>query len=146
MCLLVYMCFFFSSRRRHTRCALVTGVQTCALPIFRIGSFSKSLSAAVRCGHIAARADWIEALADLRIATSMAGSPLSADLVHNVLTNGSYRRHLEAVRDRLARALANGAGRLRAVGVEPDWAHGGCGKNGSIRVESSDRRNLIKKK
>src|SRR3546814_7810231 len=29
------MCFFFfSSRRRHTRCALVTGVQTCALPIF----------------------------------------------------------------------------------------------------------------
>src|SRR3546814_5448574 len=28
--------FFFSSRRRHTRCALVTGVQTCALPIFSI--------------------------------------------------------------------------------------------------------------
>src|SRR3546814_7652182 len=27
------MRFFFSSRRRHTRCALVTGVQTCALPI-----------------------------------------------------------------------------------------------------------------
>src|SRR3546814_1752716 len=26
-------CFFFSSRRRHTSCALVTGVQTCALPI-----------------------------------------------------------------------------------------------------------------
>src|SRR3546814_6473877 len=30
MCVVV---FFFSSRRRHTRCALVTGVQTCALPI-----------------------------------------------------------------------------------------------------------------
>src|SRR3546814_9591365 len=32
-------CFFFSSRRRHTRCALVTGVQTCALPIsgLRVG-------------------------------------------------------------------------------------------------------------
>src|SRR3546814_4755023 len=28
--------FFFSSRRRHTSCALVTGVQTCALPIFAI--------------------------------------------------------------------------------------------------------------
>src|SRR3546814_3059666 len=27
------MCFFFSSRSRHTRCALVTGVQTCSLPI-----------------------------------------------------------------------------------------------------------------
>src|SRR3546814_2846109 len=33
--MLVYLLyvFFFSSRRRHTRCALVTGVQTCALPI-----------------------------------------------------------------------------------------------------------------
>src|SRR3546814_4996071 len=31
----IYICcvFLFSSRRRHTRCALVTGVQTCALPI-----------------------------------------------------------------------------------------------------------------
>src|SRR3546814_9300747 len=29
-----YLFFFFSSRRRHTRCALVTGVQTCALPIY----------------------------------------------------------------------------------------------------------------
>src|SRR3546814_11257067 len=29
--------FFFSSRRRHTRCALVTGVQTCALPISGAG-------------------------------------------------------------------------------------------------------------
>src|SRR3546814_3783836 len=28
-----FVIFFFSSRRRHTRCALVTGVQTCALPI-----------------------------------------------------------------------------------------------------------------
>src|SRR3546814_5528663 len=29
--------FVFSSRRRHTRCALVTGVQTCALPIWLLG-------------------------------------------------------------------------------------------------------------
>src|SRR3546814_3228663 len=34
ICSCVYIVFFFSSRRRHTRCALVTGVQTCALPIF----------------------------------------------------------------------------------------------------------------
>src|SRR3546814_2690737 len=31
--LTIFFVFFFSSRRRHTRCALVTGVQTCALPI-----------------------------------------------------------------------------------------------------------------
>src|SRR3546814_8110983 len=33
VCLLFCLCFFFSSRRRHTRCALVTGVQTCARPV-----------------------------------------------------------------------------------------------------------------
>src|SRR3546814_1838189 len=32
-CFTLSICLFFSSRRRHTRCALVTGVQTCALPI-----------------------------------------------------------------------------------------------------------------
>src|SRR3546814_3997416 len=33
---------FFASRRRHTRCALVTGVQTCALPIY-LRSFNKDI-------------------------------------------------------------------------------------------------------
>src|SRR3546814_7114450 len=42
---MITLCFFFSSRRRHTRCALVTGVQTCALPIcvlqrYVLGSYS----------------------------------------------------------------------------------------------------------
>src|SRR3546814_20368713 len=35
-----FFLFFFSSRRRHTRCALVTGVQTCALPISSRGDRS----------------------------------------------------------------------------------------------------------
>ncbi|MFE8583505.1 PLP-dependent aminotransferase family protein [Sphingomonas sp. NCPPB 2930] len=92
----------------------------------RIGSFSKSLSAAVRCGHIAARPDWIEGLADLRIATSMAGSPLAANLLHAVLTDGSYRRHVDGVRTRLARATARVAKRLRAIGIEP-WTDPAAG-------------------
>src|SRR3546814_3123996 len=36
----LFVSFFFSSRRRHTRCALVTGVQTCALPISRPARWS----------------------------------------------------------------------------------------------------------
>src|SRR3546814_9542875 len=38
--------FFFSSRRRHTVCALVTGVQTCALPISSLRSLSRGSSRA----------------------------------------------------------------------------------------------------
>src|SRR3546814_8714206 len=36
---MIYCVFFFSRSRRHTRCALVTGVQTCALPILMVGEF-----------------------------------------------------------------------------------------------------------
>src|SRR3546814_4974156 len=39
LCCYHFLVFFFSSRRRHTRCALVTGVQTCALPICTASSF-----------------------------------------------------------------------------------------------------------
>src|SRR3546814_15781206 len=38
------MYFFFTSRRRHTRCALVTGVQTCALPIYMLGASLQNAS------------------------------------------------------------------------------------------------------
>src|SRR3546814_2491048 len=47
--ILVFAFFFFSSRRRHTRCALVTGVQTCALPICSRASPAIPISAASCC-------------------------------------------------------------------------------------------------
>ncbi|WP_245656442.1 aminotransferase-like domain-containing protein [Novosphingobium naphthalenivorans] len=94
--------------------------------VIRIGSFSKSVTAAIRCGHIAARPDWIEALADLRVATSMSGNPLSADILHAVLTDGGYRRHIESVRSRLARATARTMARLREVGITP-WIEPAAG-------------------
>src|SRR3546814_16123029 len=61
ICFVFVMCcvlFFFSSRRWHTRCALVTGVQTCALPIFR----GQSISTTLRAAGIFAFASWMIAL------------------------------------------------------------------------------------
>jgi len=87
--------------------------------VIRVGSFSKSLSSAVRCGHIAARPDWIAGLTDLRIATSMSGSPISTELVHAALTDGSYRRHVERLRGRLAQAMTRAIARLRPLGITP---------------------------
>src|SRR3546814_3530933 len=45
--------FIFSSRRRHTRCALVTGVQTCALPISSASSPSCAAAAAASSSEVA---------------------------------------------------------------------------------------------
>jgi DNA-binding transcriptional MocR family regulator len=85
--------------------------------VVHVGSFSKTLSAAVRCGFIAARRDWIESLTDLKIAVSFGTGRLSAELVLRTLTDGSYRRHVEALRRRLARALVQTSERLHEIGI-----------------------------
>lgn len=88
--------------------------------VIRIGSFSKTLSAAVRCGYIAARRDWIEELADLQIAVNFGGPSLvAAELIANVLASGGYRKHMDEVRLRLVRARREIARKLRDVGLEP---------------------------
>lgn len=87
--------------------------------VIPIGSFSKTLSASVRCGFIAARPDWIEGLLDLKIATSFGSAGLSAALVLALLVDGSYRKHVEALRQRLARARNETVARLKAIGIAP---------------------------
>ncbi|TPJ80151.1 PLP-dependent aminotransferase family protein [Mesorhizobium sp. B2-6-2] len=87
--------------------------------VVQIGSFSKTLSASVRCGFIAAPADWMEGLTDLKIATTFGSARLSAELVLTLLKDGSYRKHVEQLRTRLSRAMAETAGRLTAMGIMP---------------------------
>ncbi|MBN9454429.1 MAG: PLP-dependent aminotransferase family protein [Bosea sp.] len=88
--------------------------------VIRIGSFSKTLSAAVRCGYIAARADWVEGLVDLQVATSFGGpGPVSTELLAGVLAGGGYRKHMEDLRRRLAQARREVADRLEALEIRP---------------------------
>ncbi len=87
--------------------------------VVRIGSFSKTLSASFRCGYIAARHDWIEKLTDIRIATGFAGNRLSEELVLSILGNGSYRKSIEALHARLAKARSMTISRLKKLGIEP---------------------------
>ncbi len=88
--------------------------------VIRIGSFSKTLSASVRCGYIAARPDWIADLVDLQVATSFGGpSPVATELIASVLAGGSYRKHMEELRRRLASARRVTADKLRRLGIEP---------------------------
>ncbi|GAB3457188.1 PLP-dependent aminotransferase family protein [Massilia terrae] len=87
--------------------------------VIQIGSFSKTISASVRCGYIAAQADRIDSLADLKLATSFSGSRLAADLVLRALTDSGYRKHMEAVRLRLAEQMAKTITRLATIGIKP---------------------------
>lgn len=88
--------------------------------VIRIGSFSKTLSASIRCGYIAGRADWIESLVDLQIATRFGGpSPVATELIAGVLAGGTYRKHMDEVHQRLGRARIEVAERLAALGLIP---------------------------
>jgi len=88
--------------------------------VIRIGSFSKTLSASVRCGYIAGRADWIDRLVDLQVATNFGGpSPVATELIAAVLAGGRYRKHMDEVRQRLARARKRAIDRLAPLGLVP---------------------------
>ncbi|MEE9322216.1 MAG: PLP-dependent aminotransferase family protein [Granulosicoccus sp.] len=88
--------------------------------VIRIGSFSKTLSASIRCGYIAARSEWIEALIDLQVATNFGGpSPVAAELLFSVLSDGSYRKHMEEMQRRLARRRREAAASLAKLGIQP---------------------------
>ena len=87
--------------------------------VFYIGSFSKTLSASLRCGYIAAPKEWVESLLDLKIATGFGGSQLAAAVVLSALTDSGYRKHINTVHTRLAKARAQTVPRLAKLGIVP---------------------------
>src|SRR3546814_11359395 len=74
--------FFFSSRRRHTRCALVTGVQTCALPICEaeagLASLMAILDEAIEAHRAAPKDNIISSL----VAEEASGTLTNVELRH----------------------------------------------------------------
>lgn len=88
--------------------------------VLRIGSFSKTLSASLRCGYIVARPDWIEALTDLQVATNFGGaSPFVTSVLQTALTDGSYRKHMSALHKRLTQARTDVTAKLKSIGITP---------------------------
>lgn len=87
--------------------------------VVQIGSFSKTISASLRCGYIVAKSEWIEGLEDLKIATSFSSGRFAAELLLAVLKDGSYRRHLEYMRRKLTWAMNHTVGWLNTVGITP---------------------------
>ena len=61
----------------------------------------------------------LDGLADLKIATSFGGGRLAAELVLNVLSDGSYRKHVEQIKGRLAKARFDVSTGLKNLGIVP---------------------------
>jgi DNA-binding transcriptional MocR family regulator len=69
-----------------------------------VRTFAKTLSASLRCGFIAARPDIIASLAELKMLTTVNSSGHVEHLVHGIITDGHYRRHLKRLGDRITQA------------------------------------------
>lgn len=95
--------------------------------VIQVGSYSKTVSAALRCGYLAVRPDWVEPIVDLKLAVSLSSGHFAAAFLHRVLTEAGYRRHLTALRARLADAMGRTLTRLKATGLTP-WIEPAGGK------------------
>src|SRR3546814_14274252 len=129
--------FFFSSRRRHTRCALVTGVQTCALPIsppLRTGSpievgRGRGRSNTPSSGRITRKCRKYQKVATRPITSQIPSgglAPTKPSATTSTISSTKKRRN---------------NGRKR-----PDRKSGGGGKSGSNRVYLGGGGKLKKKK
>ncbi|WP_374666592.1 PLP-dependent aminotransferase family protein [Acinetobacter sp.] len=87
--------------------------------VIQIGSFTKTLSAAVRCGYIIAQEAMIEQLIDLNISTHFNTSHLNAEIIYQALMDSSYGRHIEWVKKQLQKQMMETVKKLALLEIHP---------------------------
>lgn len=86
--------------------------------VIHIGSFSKTISPNIRVGYAVGGEDMLDGLARLKMVSGLTSSDLTERLAFGALTEGRWRKHLKALRDRLAAAHGAVGQRLRQLGFE----------------------------
>jgi len=86
--------------------------------VIYVGSFSKTLSANLRVGFLAANSDLAAALTDVKIISCLSTSEFSERLVYLMLTEGHYRKFTERTRSRLAEATNGTLKLLERTGMK----------------------------
>ncbi|SCK07097.1 DNA-binding transcriptional regulator, MocR family, contains an aminotransferase domain [Variovorax sp. HW608] len=83
-----------------------------------VSSFSKTISPNLRVGYVVAQPELLEELAQLKMISGLTSSDITERLVFGTVTDGRWRKHLKALRERLAHAHGSVARRLSALGFE----------------------------
>lgn len=87
--------------------------------VIYIGSFSKTVSAALRVGYVACKREIAEQLADLKLLTGLTTSEIGERLAHQLLIDGHYRKHLDRLRGKLQEARDKTLRNLEKLGLAP---------------------------
>lgn len=102
--------------------------------VIYISSFSKTVSASLRVGYLACKRELAEQLVDLKLLTGLTTAEIDERLIHQLLTDGYYRKHLDKLRGKLQIAREQVSVKLEKLGlqlyVEPEggmfiWANMG---------------------
>jgi DNA-binding transcriptional MocR family regulator len=83
-----------------------------------ISSFSKTISPNIRVGYLAAQADLLEELAQMKMLSGLTSSEFTERLAYGALLDGRWRKHLKSVRERLSQAHQESARELLKMGFE----------------------------
>ncbi|MEK8031379.1 PLP-dependent aminotransferase family protein [Ideonella sp. DXS29W] len=86
--------------------------------VIYIGSYSKTISPNIRVGFLAAHPDLLDDLAQLKMISGLTSAEFGERLAHSALLDGRRRKHLKALRERLADAHQQVGARLAALGFE----------------------------
>lgn len=131
---------------RPTRLAALDRLQRVLL----VGGYSKTLAGGLRVGYIAAQAERIEQLLDLKLLAGLTSAQLGEMVVHRILSEGLYRRHVERLRERVDKARAQCLRRVEALGwqvpQEPQagmfvWAD--CGMDSELLARRAAEQGLL---
>jgi len=85
--------------------------------VIYVSSFSKTLSASLRVGYVAAAPEMINALCDLKMVTIVATSEFAERVIHDLIESGQYRKHLVRLRSKLKQAQASALRGLEELGL-----------------------------
>jgi DNA-binding transcriptional MocR family regulator len=87
--------------------------------VIYVGTFAKILSASLRVGYVAASADIISHLVNMKMLTIVNSSGYVERIVHTVLNDGHYRHHLKRLNMRVKDAQVSAVRTLRKLGLKP---------------------------
>ena len=121
--------------------------------VLYIGSFSKTISPNIRVGFLAAGNGPLEALARLKMLSGLTSSEFTERLAYGALIDGRWRKHIKALKDRLAQAQQQLATQLLAAGfslfTEPKagmflWAcHPGVRNSAELAYKAAEQDILL---
>jgi DNA-binding transcriptional MocR family regulator len=106
--------------------------------VIYLGGFSKSMSANLRVGFIATSHEWAQRLCDRKMLATLTTSDIGERVVYKILSEGSYRKHVDRVRNRLDAVRAKTVRQMEKVGLRVDvappagmfvWVDAGCDTN-----------------